>query len=227
MSEESLKVSLVSLGCPKNLVDSEKILGLLAEAGLVVGASMNDADVIIINTCGFLEAARQESLEVIREALSHKAAVPAKRVVVAGCLVNRDAEKLYDACRGIDAIVGVNDRDAILSAVTGRPPVTLASPCDGGILRDDGRFRLTPRHTGYLRISEGCSQKCTFCTIPAIRGPFRSKQPDQVIAEARELIDDGAVELNVIGQDTTSYGMDIGNASLAAILRAGNWFTGG
>ncbi len=229
MSEEPLKVSLVSLGCPKNLVDSEKILGLLAEAGLVVGASMDDADVIIVNTCGFLEAARQESLDVIREALSHKAAGKVRRVVVAGCLVNRDAEKLYDACPGIDAIVGVNDRDAILCAVTDWSPVTLASPYGGAIHRDDGRFRLTPRHTGYLRISEGCSQKCTFCTIPAIRGPFRSKQPSQIIAEARELIADGAVELNVIGQDTTSYGMDITdtkNASLVPLMRELNALDG-
>lgn len=223
MSEKALKVAIVSLGCPKNLVDSEKILGILAEGGLIVGAPMEDADVIVVNTCGFLEAARQESLEVIREAISFKTSGSAGRVVVAGCLVSRDAEKLYDVCPEIDAIVGVNDRDAILDAITtALPRVTLASPSSGGVIhKDAGRFRLTPRHTGYLRISEGCSQMCTFCTIPAIRGPFRSKQPSQVITEARELIADGAVELNVIGQDTTSYGMDLDGCEkhLAPLLR--------
>jgi ribosomal protein S12 methylthiotransferase len=213
------RVALVSLGCPKNLVDSEKMMALLAEGGCTVGAPMDEADVIVVNTCGFLSAAREESLGVIREALAHKAAGPARRVVVAGCLVNRDAEKLFDLAPGIDAIVGVNDRDDLLKAVI--PTNKKASsnavfqssivnrPSSIPIVSDAGRFRLTPRHTAYLRISEGCSQKCTFCTIPSIRGPFRSKPPQDVLAEASELITDGAVELNVIGQDTTSYGMDL------------------
>jgi ribosomal protein S12 methylthiotransferase len=263
-----ITVSLVSLGCPKNLVDSEKMLALLAEGGCVVGAAMDQADVIVVNTCGFLSAARRESLAVIREALSHKSAGRCRRVVVAGCLSNRDGPKLYDQAPGIDAVVGVNDRDEILAAVAGARRVTLlpdaaedqfgfrisdfglktspgaekahlsgnpkseipnlesempnlksgiSNPKSGipnpkSILvpDDTGRFRLTPRHTAYLRIAEGCSQRCTFCTIPAIRGPLRSKPPEVVLREARELIDDGAVELNVIAQDTTAYGMDLG-----------------
>ena len=231
-------VSLVSLGCPKNLVDSEKMLSLLAEGGCLVGAPMEEADVIVVNTCGFLSAARDESLEVIGEAVKHKRRGRASRVVVAGCLVNRDARKLYRLAPGIDAIVGVNDRDGLLSAVTGKGTVTRitpnlpqghvrvghagssehaqpragSSPSTDLIASDAGRFRLTARHTAYLRISEGCSQRCTFCTIPAIRGPFRSKGPQAVLEEARELIADGAVELNVIGQDTTSYGMDLPGA---------------
>jgi ribosomal protein S12 methylthiotransferase len=230
---------LISLGCPKNLVDSERILALLAEGGCTVNAAMNRADAIVVNTCGFLSAARDESLGVIREALACKRAGTARRVVVAGCLVNRDARKLYELVPGIDAIVGVNDRDDILSAVTGTGRVTDVSPilrADAGasgsvlqssirpfgrpygrdprsaILSDSGRFRLTPCHTAYLRISEGCSRRCTFCTIGAIRGPFRSKPPQAVLAEARELIADGAVELNIIGQDTTSYGTDFRGA---------------
>ena len=138
-------------------------------------------------------------------------------MVVAGCLVNRDAERLYELAEGIDAIVGVNNRDELPAAVrhsrrvTKIDPVTLGTgrgskACD---LNDAGRFRLTPRHTAYLRIAEGCSQKCTFCTIPAIRGPFRSKSPQAVLAEAQELIADGARELNVIAQDTTTYGTDL------------------
>jgi ribosomal protein S12 methylthiotransferase len=214
---KTTRVALVSLGCPKNLVDSEKMLALLAEGGCTVGAPMDEADVIVVNTCGFLSAAREESLGVVREALAHKSAGRARRVIVAGCLVNRDAEKLFDLVPGIDAIVGVNDRDDLLKAITLISKKTSTKGvfqssivnCKSSILSDAGRFRLTPRHTAYLRISEGCSQRCTFCAIPSIRGPFRSKRPQDVLSEARELIADGAVELNVIGQDTTSYGMDL------------------
>jgi len=217
--QQSPTVCLVSLGCPKNLVDSEKMLAELAEAGFVVGAPMDDADVIVINTCGFLSAARDESLAVIREALDHKRSGRTRRVVVAGCLPTRDGEKLYELAPGIDALVGVNDRGAVLAAVRGKRRLTrLSSPCS--VPDDAGRFRLTPRHTAYLRIAEGCSQRCSYCTIPAIRGPLRSKQPEAVLAEARQLIDDGAVELSIIAQDTTAYGQDLGgDASLPALLR--------
>jgi len=214
MSSKPLAVALVSLGCPKNLVDSEKMLAQLAEGGCLVGSPMDDADVIVVNTCGFIAPAVDESLEVIAEALRHKLTGRARRVVVAGCLVNRQAERLYEMAPGIDAVVGVNNRDDLLAAVTGPRRVTridpLRAPAGGGLLADDGgRFRLTPRHTAYLRISEGCSRKCTFCTIPAIRGAFRSKLPDAILSEARELAADGAVELNIIGQDTISYGRDL------------------
>lgn len=218
---EPLTVSLVSLGCPKNLVDSEKMLALLAEGGCLVGAPMEDADVIVVNTCGFLSAAREESLDVLAEALACKENGRTRRVVVAGCLVNRDAEKLFELAPGVDAIVGVNDREDIVAAVTGTQRVAKVGECTGQLASDAGRFRLTPPHTAYLRISEGCSQRCTFCTIPDLRGPFRSKSPEDVLAEARELITDGAVELNVIGQDTTSYGQDLGGGdSLASLLRS-------
>jgi len=213
-------VALVSLGCPKNLIDSEKMLALLAEAGCIVAAPMDQADVILINTCGFLAAARDESLEVIAEALEQKRRGRARRVVVAGCLVNRDAERLYELLPDVDAIVGVDDRQRVVEAVMGLERFTSISHPTGRAASDGGRFRLTPRHTGYLRISEGCDRKCTFCTIPAIRGPFRSKPPDMVLDEARELIADGAVELNVIGQDTTAYGRDLRpRTSLASLLR--------
>jgi len=213
-------VALVSLGCPKNLVDSEKLLAHLAEGGCVVGAPMDEADVIVVNTCGFIAPAVAESLEVLREAVACKRAGSARRVVVAGCLVNRDGEALFDLVPGIDAVVGVHDRDGILKAVTGRRRFARVSPCSGPAASDAGRFRLTPRHTAYLRIAEGCSRRCTFCTIPALRGPFRSKPPEQVLDEARELIADGAVELNVIAQDTTAYGRDLGGGvTLASLLR--------
>ncbi len=245
--EKSLRVALVSLGCSKNLIDSERMLAMLAEGGCVVGAPMDEADVIVINTCGFVEAARAESMDVLAEALEYKRRGSAKRVVVAGCVVNRDGTSLYEQAEGIDAIVGVNNRSEILAAVTGNARFTrcddisenfksqisnFKSDTDGlksqisnfkfkfKIHSDAGRFRLTPRHTAYLRISEGCSQKCTFCTIPSIRGPFRSKSPDLILDEARELIADGAIELNIIAQDTTGYGRDLpGGWNLARLLR--------
>jgi len=218
VSDKPVSVSFVSLGCPKNLVDSEKMLAGLAEGGCVVGAPMDAADVIVINTCGFLADARDEAMGVISEALEHKAAGRAARVVVAGCLAQRNGEELFGQAPGIDAIVGVNDRDAILQAVTGESK-SQVSPCSGRIGSDAGRFRLTPKHVAYLRVAEGCSHPCTFCTIPAIRGPFRSKLAVDVLGEAAELIADGTVELNVIAQDTTSYGSDLDEIDLVGLLR--------
>jgi len=216
----AVTVALVSLGCPKNLVDSEKLLAHLAEGGCVVGAPMDEAEVIVVNTCGFLEAARRESLEAIAEAVGQKRRGRARRVVVAGCLASRDGRELYAAVPGIDALVGVGSRADILAAVTGRGRCTRLAPPEGGELDDAGRFRLTPRHTAYLRIADGCAQRCSFCTIPSIRGALRSKPLEAVLAEARELAADGAVELNVIAQDTTGYGLDLRpRAGLAPLLR--------
>jgi len=227
-SPTSTTISLVSLGCPKNLVDSETILGELAAAGCVVSARIEDADVAIVNTCGFLAAAREESLAVISELVSLKQSGVLRRVVVAGCFAQRDGGDLRRQVPGVDAIIGLNDRDRLIQAVLGdgeftanRPYAARRRELGRDVTADDtGRLRLTPRHTAYLRVSEGCSQGCSFCTIPAICGPYRSKDPEQVLAEARELIADGTVELNVIGQDTTSYGRDIGyDAGLAGLVR--------
>lgn len=246
-------VSFVSLGCPKNLVDSEKMLGVLAESGLeVVSADAGeDADAIVVNTCGFLEASKEESLGVIRAAVEKKRAGLVKRVVVAGCLVQRHRTKLLEWAPGIDAMVGVFDRDHIVDAVGGPAArLSLAEASDGApywiagnalqaarqrgvsavgltvngrdgkgvgyFESDSARLRLTPRHYAYLRMSEGCNQRCAFCTIPSIRGKMRSKPIERVVDEARELLDDGAFELNLIGQDTTSYGDDIGIGLRAA-----------
>ncbi|MHC4986764.1 MAG: 30S ribosomal protein S12 methylthiotransferase RimO [Planctomycetota bacterium] len=219
-SPDPCRVALVSLGCPKNLVDSEKIAGHLAEAGCVVGAPMVDADVIVVNTCGFLSSARDEALEVIGEALAHKQQGPARRVVVAGCLVNRDGEELLAEAAGIDAMVGIYDRPSIVGAVLGDEQLAEISSNDKPVAGDRGRLRLTLPHTAYLRISEGCSHRCTFCTIPDIRGPFRSKALNEIAAEARELVDSGAIELNLIGQDTTVYGSDVDDGpGLGDVLR--------
>src|SRR4051812_41056616 len=243
-------VAFVSLGCPKNLVDSERMLGLLAEDGLAITSDPADADAIVVNTCGFLEASRTESLEAIREAIRMKTQGRCKRVVVAGCLVQRHKTRLLADVPEVDRLVGVFDREHIVEAVHGKEnprqehghflgkyhDLSQELSKAQGILTagiketktsrlpvfedDRARLRLTPRHYAYLRISEGCNQGCTFCTIPSIRGPMRSKPPEQILAEARELAADGAVELNLIGQDTTSYGFDIGYADgLAGLLR--------
>lgn len=256
-SADIRRVAMVSLGCPKNLVDSEKMLGLLAEDGVLpVPADAMDAgeaDAAIVNTCGFLEASKAESLEEIHKAAQLKKEGRLKRIVVAGCLVQRHRAKILEWCPDVDAIIGVFDRDRIVRAVRGEPedrqqqrdekvgkthplPVYSSIAANAGFARTDrgldaaaapgyfeddaARLRLTPRHYAYLRVSEGCNQNCAFCTIPSIRGKMRSKPVDRLVAEARELIEDGAVELSLIGQDTTSYGEDIAyEAGLAGMLR--------
>jgi len=253
-------ISFVSLGCPKNLVDSEKMLGLLAEAGLspvsasvTGGDDFTGADAVVVNTCGFLEASKDESLSIIKEAIAAKERGEVKRVVVAGCLVQRHRAKMLEWAPGIDAMVGVFDRDRIVEAVKGkggeraeaesphkywiagnalvaageRGMKTVGLTVNGkdgngiGYFEDDSaRLRLTPRHYAYLRVSEGCNQNCAFCTIPSIRGKMRSKPVERIVGEARELLLDGAFELLLIGQDTTSYGNDIGYApGLPGLLR--------
>lgn len=260
-------VSFISLGCPKNLVDSEKMLGMLAEAGCpIVGGDTGTGDVMIVNTCGFLAASRDEAVEILREAAEQKNRGEIKRLVVAGCLVQRDGRGLLEDVPEIDALVGVHNRADIVRAVTGvhrgrlrRTGSAKKSAASGQTTRqaaaasigektqrgdlflgeyhanswigdnktDRARLRLTPVHYAYLRMSEGCNQKCTFCTIPSIRGPMHSKTVKEIMAEARELIDDGAVEINLLGQDTTSYGIDIDYKSgLSGLLRTLNTLEG-
>ncbi|HEY1684221.1 MAG TPA: 30S ribosomal protein S12 methylthiotransferase RimO [Tepidisphaeraceae bacterium] len=249
--KEIKSIAFVSLGCPKNLVDSERMLGLLAQDGLALTPDASQADAIIINTCGFLEASKEESLREIRQAIELKKKGKAKRVIVAGCLVQRHKTKLLAEVPEVDRLVGVFDREHIVEAVRGKEnprqehghflgkyhdlsrelleasnqksearKETKTSRLP--VFEDDrARLRLTPRHWAYLRISEGCNQGCSFCTIPSIRGPMRSKPVEQILAEARELAADGAVELNLIGQDTTSYGTDIGDAAgLSGLLKS-------
>jgi len=219
---EPLRVAVVSLGCPKALVDSEKMLAMLAEAGCLVCAPHDEADVILVNTCAFIRPAREESMQAIREALSRERKGAVRRVVVAGCLPQREAKQLLSAEPEIDALVGVFDREQIVPAVTSdvSPFVRVGSIGRKTCPDDRGRLRLTPRHTAYLRLAEGCSAGCSFCTIPAIRGPLRSKPMELVLAEAAELVADGAVELNLIAQDTTAYGSDLdGEGKLPELLR--------
>jgi ribosomal protein S12 methylthiotransferase len=273
-ADDIQSVAFVSLGCPKNLVDSERMLGLLAEDGLAITPDASQADAIVINTCGFLEASKTESLQAIRDAIAMKHRGQCKRVVVAGCLVQRHKTRLLNDVPEVDRLVGVFDREHIVEAVRGkanprqehghylgkyhdlsrelaagldaetrrrgdaetdepssprrrvtaspRPSVSRETKTNRlPVFEDDrARLRLTPRHYAYLRVSEGCNQGCAFCTIPSIRGMMRSKPIEQILAEAKELAADGAVELNLIGQDTTSFGTDIGyGPGLCGLLR--------
>jgi len=220
------RVALTSLGCVKNLVESEVLLGRLARAGFDLCADPRQADLWIVNTCGFLKAAEKESLRAIDAAVALKGRGRLRAVVVAGCLPQRRGPALAERLRGVDAVLGARLRDRIVPACRavlrrGRPRPFLridapVFPCG----TDCDRVRLTPRHTAHIRISEGCNHACAFCVIPRIRGPYRSKPMEAVLREARELAADGAREINLVGQDTTSYGADLyGKLCLEELLK--------
>ncbi|MBN1418920.1 MAG: 30S ribosomal protein S12 methylthiotransferase RimO [Planctomycetes bacterium] len=216
------KVAWIHLGCAKNLVDSEVLLGSLGRAGFAVTSDAADADVIVVNTCGFIAEAKEESVEAILQAAGAKR--EGARLVVAGCLAQRYGAELAREIPEIDAIVGLDAYEGfgerLLRLIEGEgggaPPP--AGPACAPIRADTGRLRLTPPSYAYLRISEGCEHRCTFCAIPAIRGRLRSKPIDLVIEEARELVSSGARELVLIGQDTGGYGIDIAGRPLLADL---------
>ena len=218
--------SFVSLGCPKNLVDSERMLGLLAQDGYVLVPDAERADLGIINTCGFIDAARQEALGVIREMLDRKKAGDLKGVVVAGCLAEREREMLLEQVPEVDQVVGVFGREEIAKVadrIMGdlHEQRTIFRPAPVRAQDDRARLRITPRHLAYLKVSEGCDRLCTFCAIPYMRGKHVSKPIEEVIAEARELAADGVRELNLVAQDMTYYGLDLyGRPRLADLLRA-------
>jgi ribosomal protein S12 methylthiotransferase len=209
---QDVTVGFVALGCPKNVVDSEKMLAHLVEAGFLLAAEPERAEVVVINTCGFIEPARLESIEAVEQAIANKRMGNVKKVIVTGCLSQRFGGQLLEQAAGVDAVVGLEQRDAIVQIVrdtlAADGPRVYHGPTPCTIMDDRVRLRIGPAHWAYLRISEGCSHRCSFCTIPAIRGPFRSKPPEMVLDEARELVGSGAVELNLIGQDTTLYGRD-------------------
>ena len=214
-----LRVGFVSLGCPKNQVDSEKMLGLLGQSGCVVTGDEEGVDVLVINTCGFIQPAKEEALEVIRRALVAKGRGRVGRVVVAGCLSQRMGAELGKEAEGIDAIVGLGERDKIAAIVaravatqeTEQPAVYLGRKT-GSVAKDRGRLLIGAGHSAYLRISEGCNRRCSFCTIPSIRGRFHSKRKPEILAEAKELAANGVGELILIAQDSTSWGRDLGLA---------------
>src|SRR3954468_10004508 len=218
-------LAFVSLGCPKNTVDSERMLGKLAQDGYALAADADGADVVVVNTCGFIEPARQESLAVIREMLELKKQGRVGAVVVAGCLAERQKDLLLEQVPEVDQIVGVFGREEIAAVVDRavaqqREQRSLFRPAPVRALEDTARLRITPRHYAYLKISEGCDRLCTFCAIPSMRGKHVTKPIESVVREARELAADGVRELILVAQDTTYYGLDLyGRSRLADLLR--------
>jgi ribosomal protein S12 methylthiotransferase len=254
------KVGFVSLGCPKNLVDSEVMMGMLAQAGAELTPRAEDADVIVVNTCSFIGSAQQESIDTILEMAGHKTGGKAKRLVVAGCLVERFHDEIRKNIPEVDAVVGTGELEKILAAAgivaPGQAPspfnilgsttlsssTTQTSRPEGDHRRGQGRFArdswdgavadlpnylyddhtprvlTTPRSSAYIKIAEGCDHPCSFCIIPQLRGQFRSRRFESVIAEAERLAQSGVREITLIGQDTTCYGEDLGLKDGLALL---------
>ena len=205
------KIGLISLGCAKNLVDSEHMLALLRAAGCEITEDMAEADVGVVNTCGFIEAAKSEAIETILETAQYKQTGKMKGLVVTGCLVQRYAEEMQKELPEIDAICGTgsyeNIVDAANAAIGGQKAAYMADMAAAAL--DGDRNRLTPSYTAYFKIAEGCSNRCGYCIITKLRGPYRSREMDALLEEARELADAGVKELIVIAQDITKYGMDL------------------
>ncbi len=222
------KVGFVSLGCPKNLVDSEVMMGQLAEAGYEITNNAEDADTVVVNTCGFIESAKAESVDAILEATRLKAKGKATRVIVAGCLVERYRDDLMKELPDVDAFIGTSQVGDILKAAddTFDAHELTISPIGNKTatyLYDEysPRMRATDSHTAFIKIAEGCDRPCAFCSIPGMRGSFRSRRFGSIIAEARDLAKQGVKELVLIAQDSSRYGEDLGEAdALAALIRA-------
>ena len=267
-------VGFVSLGCPKNLVDSEVMMGLLDRAGARLTAHPEEADILVVNTCSFIDTAKQESVDTILEMARHKTSGRARKLIVAGCLVERYRDEIQKSIPEVDAVVGTGELEAILEAagLASAPALDSASPFNiltsaaevrsgreaqagthkapasrsegdqreraGRFKRDDWqgashllptylydettpRFLSTPRASAYIKIAEGCDHPCTFCVIPNLRGKFRSRHFESVVAEAESLVARGVREITLIGQDTTCYGEDLGlKDGLATLLDA-------
>ncbi len=207
------KVGFVSLGCPKNLVDSEVMMGALAQAGYEITRRADEADVLVVNTCSFIEPAQRESVNSILEMAEYKKFGRARKLIVAGCMVERYRNEIRRQIPEVDAVIGTGEIDKILEV------------CSGELRGDEGaiaelptylyhdltpRILATPRHTAYIKINEGCDHPCTFCVIPQLRGKFRSRRFESVVREAENLAAAGVREISLIGQDTTYYGEDLG-----------------
>jgi ribosomal protein S12 methylthiotransferase len=204
------KVGFISLGCPKNLVDSEVMMGILAREGYELTPRADDAEILVVNTCSFIEPAQKESVDAILEMAEHKKFGSAKKLIVAGCLVERYRDQILQQIPEVDAVVGTGEVERIIEAVEGDLKVLPAQP--PAFLYHDltPRIITTPKHQAYIKIAEGCDHPCTFCIIPQLRGAFRSRRFESVVREAENLAAAGAREVTLIGQDTTSYGEDLG-----------------
>lgn len=215
------KVGMISLGCPKNQVDGEMLLQKLNENGFEIVPKIEDSDVMIINTCGFIEDAKREAIETILEVAEYKNEGLISAIVVTGCLAERYQDEILKELPEVDAVVGIgSNRDIVKvcqKALLGIETASFENKCY--LPLDDKRMLSTPPHWAYLKIAEGCNNKCAYCAIPAIRGPFRSRPMESIINEANELAGKGVKEIILIAQDTTKYGQDIyGEYSLDKLL---------
>lgn len=224
-----MKIGIVSLGCPKNLVDSETMLGLIHEEKYEITNDPSEAEIIIVNTCGFIESAKEESINTILQMAEYKKSGSCKYIIVTGCLSQRYAEELFNELPEADAIAGVEVYDEIGSIIkrvmNGERFIMLERSKPDVIYTSKETFLprilTTPSYTAYLKIAEGCDNCCSYCAIPKIRGPYRSKPMAQVLKEAKALADNGVKELIVVAQDTTRYGEDLpgGKLLLADLLK--------
>ncbi len=207
------KVGFVSLGCPKNLVDSEVMLGVLTREGYEITTSPAEADVIVINTCAFIDEAKEESIETVLEMAAYKEHGRCRRLVVAGCLVERYRDEIREQLPEVDALVGVNEIKEIARACRSNGDLPVLDHDGSWFLYSDRdpRILATPGHTAYVKIAEGCDHPCTFCVIPRMRGPFRSRRAESVVAEVIDLSRRGVREVNLVAQDSTMYGWDHGD----------------
>jgi ribosomal protein S12 methylthiotransferase len=212
------KVGFVSLGCPKNLVDSEVMMGILTREGYELTPRADEAEILVVNTCSFIESAQKESVETILEMAEHKKFGAAKKLIVAGCLVERFRDEILEKIPEVDAVVGTGEVERILEAAQGDLRVLPAAPPAFLYHELTPRIVTTPRHAAYIKIAEGCDHPCTFCIIPQLRGAFRSRRFESVVHEAENLAAAGAREITLIGQDTTSYGEDLGLRDGLAVL---------
>ncbi len=209
MKKNNERISILTLGCSKNTVDSEKMMGSLISAGFSLSTDYNDTDYLIINTCGFIKPAKEESIQVILDSLEHKRKKKLKKVIVTGCLAQRYKEELEKQLTDVDLFTGLNSTQEILHYLKPNFKKELIGE----------RILFTPKHYAYLKISEGCNHKCSFCAIPLIRGKYISRPKKDIIEEAKNLVKKGVKELNIIAQDTTYYGVDIqGKSQLAGLL---------
>ena len=224
-----MKIGVVSLGCPKNLVDSETMLGLIHEEKYEITNDPSEAEIIIVNTCGFIESAKEESINTILQMAEYKKSGSCKYIIVTGCLSQRYAEELFNELPEADAIAGVEVYDEIGSIIkrvmNGERFIMLERSKPDVIYTSKETFLprilTTPSYTAYLKIAEGCDNCCSYCAIPKIRGPYRSKPMEQVLKEAKALANNGVKELIVVAQDTTRYGEDLpeGKLLLADLLK--------
>ncbi len=222
------KVGMISLGCAKNLVDAEIMLGSVLQYGMQVTSDAEDADVLVVNTCAFIDSAKEESIDAIMEAHQQRglAKRPGQRLIVSGCMSQRFSKELRESLPEVDAFIGLDqvaDLGAIIESMVAQASRLPAPDEASGTLAlllntprpvyipdwDTPRFRLTPTHSAYLKIAEGCNHPCSFCVIPQMRGRHRSRAPESIVAEVRGLVAEGVKEINLISQDTTYYGMDL------------------